>query len=43
VLEVPLWAGLLLALVGSLLLLLAVLYVTVRRQALDTEYREEIR
>ncbi|HLS44705.1 MAG TPA: FtsX-like permease family protein, partial [Ornithinicoccus sp.] len=43
VLEVPLWAGLLLALAGALLLLLAVLYVTVRRQALDNEYREEIR
>ncbi|USQ76507.1 ABC transporter permease [Ornithinimicrobium cryptoxanthini] len=43
VLEVPLWAGLLAALVVSLLLLLAVLYLTVHRQGLDREYREEIR
>lgn len=43
VLEIPLWAGLLAALIASLLLLLAVLYLTVRRQALDREYREEIR
>lgn len=43
VLEVPLWAGLLAALIVSLMLLLAVLYLTVHRQALDREYREEIR
>lgn len=43
VLEVPFWIGLLAALVVSLLLLLAVLYLTVHRQALDRDYREEIR
>lgn len=42
-LEVPLWAGLIGVLVAVLLLLLAVLYTTVRNQALDNEYREEIR
>lgn len=43
VLEVPLWAGMLVVLVGAVLALLAVQYLTVRNQALDTEYREEIR
>ncbi|USQ80320.1 hypothetical protein NF556_01260 [Ornithinimicrobium faecis] len=42
-LEIPLWAGLIGALVAVLLLLLVVLYTTVRGQALDNEYREEIR
>lgn len=43
VLEVPLWAGLLAALVLALVLLLATLYAAVRGQALDRDYREEIR
>ena len=43
VLETPLWAGLLLGLVLTLLVLLVGLHTTVRRQALDNEYREEIR
>lgn len=43
VLEVPFWAGLLLGLCLALALLLVVLYLTVRDQALDREYREEIR
>lgn len=42
-LEIPLWAGLIGVLVAVLLLLLVALYTTVRNQALDREYREEIR
>lgn len=43
VLEPQWWAGLLATLALALLLLLAVTAVVVRRQALDREYREEVR
>ena len=42
-LEVPLWAGLIGVLLAAVLLLIVALYATVQRQALDREYREEIR
>lgn len=42
-LEIPLWAGLLVGLLVAFLLLIVVLHATVRRQGLDNEYREEIR
>jgi protein-S-isoprenylcysteine O-methyltransferase Ste14 len=42
-LELPLWLGLLGFLTASMAVLVAVLAHRVRRQALDHEYREEIR